>query len=132
MRPRAPGGLRAFGRQIPLGRAFAVGEEVLDRRARGAGEVDAGRTQLDDRAPEFLRLGNIAHPPPGPAAGGELRHLEKLQRLAELVGIDAGALLELANVALRERVEARRERDAPERGACAFAGYEEVRARRKR
>src|SRR5581483_2422277 len=43
-----------------------------------------------------------------------------------------GALLELANVALRERVEARRERDAPERGACAFAGYEEVRARRKR
>ena len=81
---------------------------------------------------EFLGLGKIAHPPPGPPAGGEPRHLQKLQRLAELLGIDALALLQLADVALGERVEARRKRAAPQLRARARGRHQVVRARRKR
>ena len=54
------------------------------------------------------RLRPDRRPAPRPAAGGELRHPQELQRLAELVGIDALALLQLADVALGERVEALR------------------------
>ncbi len=56
-------------RQGLLGRPFAVGEKVVDRRARRAGEVDAGGAELGDRAAEFLRLGQIARPAAW-AAGG--------------------------------------------------------------
>ncbi len=67
-----------------------------------------------------------------PAAGGELRHLQKLQRLAELVGIDALALFELADVALRERVEARGQRAALELRARPRGRHQVVGARRQR
>ena len=62
----------------------------------------------------------------------ELRHLEKLQRLAELLGIDARALLQLADVAFGERGEARGQRAQPQLGARTRTRDGVGRARRER
>src|SRR5436305_1815200 len=54
MLPLAPGAASAWPDR--LGRRFAVGEKILDRRARRAAEVHAADAQLHDRALGPLRL----------------------------------------------------------------------------
>ena len=57
-----------------------------------------------------LGAGGFDRPPARPRAGGELRHLQKFQRLGELVGIDARGGFEFADGSLCERREPRKQR----------------------
>src|SRR4051812_46361999 len=75
-------------------RRHAVCEEIVERRAGRPGEDDARRAQLLDRAipvtPEhgLVTARRAAH-------RGKLRHLEELQRLAELLEIDLRPFFQL-------------------------------------
>lgn len=137
----APAGLASL-----LGRRFAVGKEVLDGGARGAVQVHVAHDKLHDRAPGpdiffdwvpafdafCVGTNGLSEARAMARPRGELRHLQQLQRLGELVGVDARRLLQLADVAFGERVEARRQRPPPELGARPLARHGVGRARRKR
>src|SRR5947208_129670 len=94
--------LRLWSRRAAL-------DEIGNRLARRAGDVDAVGAQVRDHARASLRVGQGGlgwAVPPLVRALGKLCHLEKLERVAQLGESDAARGLELAHIALGQRIEA--------------------------
>ena len=104
---------------VPLARRLVARNEIRQRRLWGVCDVHAGGAQILDHAGARGLVQVLQRRPaessagrrrPPPRAGGELRHLQELQRLRELVEIDARAFLQLTDIAFGERAQARGQR----------------------
>ena len=120
---------RIFARRAAL-------DEIGQRLAGRAGDVDAASAQVRDHARTRLRGEHARRPLAArlPAAArtlGELRHLEDFERLAQLREIDARARLQLAHRALGQRMEPCGQRAAAQLRARAPARHGVGRARRE-
>ena len=110
MRADAPAAVAAPAQRRLLAWRRVAGDEVVQCRWRGAGDVHAGGAQVFDHlgrqsSRKWLRAaaGILAPPAPPAAHRGKPRHLEKFQRRGEPVGIDLRALLQFANVPFGKR-----------------------------